>query len=230
MEQNNSLQVGNNGLSVIDDDAIKEFREKMQNFVHRLNKEPDPTEIDKTPDGKANSIPISFIEMTLDEYFFGLWDTNNFQYSVIANEVVGSIELTVLNPVTGTKIKRVGAAAIQIMVDKRPDGVSASEWANNPMNKKPNALDMGFPKLKAECVKNAAQSLGKLFGRDINRKKADQFNGLIKKEITPYEELKQIFEEKKNLLDEETYINGNRILDNKETASYNKLYKYLQAL
>lgn len=229
MEQNNTLQTVNNQLAA-SDDQIKEFREKMQNFINKLNLEPNPSEIDKTPDGKANSIPISFIEMTLDEYFFGLWDTENFKWAVIANEVVGSIDLTVLNPVTGTKIKRVGAAAIQIMVDKRPDNVSPSQWANDPMNKKPNALDMGFPKLKAECTKNAAQSLGKLFGRDINRKKADQFNGLIKKEITPYEQLKSLFEEKKNLLDEDTYINGNRILDNKETASYNKLYKYLQTL
>lgn len=229
MEQNNTLQTVNNQLAA-SDDQIKEFRERMQNFINKLNLEPNPAEIDKTPDGKANSIPISFIEMTLDEYFFGLWDTENFKYTTIANEVCGSIELTVLNPVTGTKIKRVGAAAIQIMVDKRPDGVNASQWANDPRNKKPNALDMGFPKLKSECVKNAAQSLGKLFGRDINRKKADQFNGLIKKEITPYEQLKYLFEEKKNLLDEDTYINGNRILDNKETASYNKLYKYLQTL
>lgn len=222
MEQNNSLQTGNTQVAV-NDEAIKEFREKMQNFVHRLNQEPNPDEMEKTPDQKANSIPISFIEMTLDEYFFGLWDTENFKWAVIANEVVGSIDLTVLNPVTGSKIKRAGAAAIQIMVDKGANAMDITK-------KKSNALDMGFPKLKAECVKNAAQSLGKLFGRDINRKKADQFNGLIKKEAMPYDDLKHLFEEKKNMLDEETYINGNRILDNKETASYNKLYKYLESL
>lgn len=41
---------------------------------------------------------------------------------------------------------------------------------------------MGFPKLKAECLKNAAQSLGKIFGRDLNRKQKDTFNPLLKKE------------------------------------------------
>jgi hypothetical protein len=36
-------------------------------------------------------------------------------------------------------------------------------------------LDLAFPKLKAECVKNAALSLGKLFGRDLNRKNKDEY-------------------------------------------------------
>ena len=43
---------------------------------------------------------------------------------------------------------------------------------------------MGFPKLKAECLKNAAQSLGKIFGRDLNRKQKDTFNPLLKKDET----------------------------------------------
>ena len=64
------------------------------------------------------------------------------------------------------------------MVDKAPEGISGAErnkWALNPENKKPNALDMAFPKLKAECLKNAAQSLGKIFGRDMNRKIVDEY-------------------------------------------------------
>lgn len=164
--------------------ALKEIqdqksRNKIQNFVNKLNSLPDPQSIDKTPDGKAATMVISYMEMTLDEYFFGLWSTENFKWSVIANEVVGSLDLICTHPVTGKDIRRVGAACIQIMVDKRPDNVNPSEWANNPANKKPNALDMGFPKLKAECLKNAAQSLGKLFGRDLNRKKQDIFQPLV---------------------------------------------------
>ncbi|MDE1971448.1 MAG: hypothetical protein KGI50_07785, partial [Patescibacteria group bacterium] len=68
-------------------------------------------------------------------------------------------------------------------VDKAPEnlkGEQRNEWALNPSHKKPNALDLGYPKLKAECVKNAAQSLGKIFGRDINRKKADTFKPAFK--------------------------------------------------
>lgn len=158
----------------------EDFRISLQNFLTRLNVAPAPESIDKTPDGKAGTILISHIEMLLDEYFFGLWETENFKWNVIANEIVGSIDLVFTHPVTQTKFRRTGAAAIQIMVDKRPDNVSASEWANDPRNKKPNALDMGFPKLKTECVKNAANSLGKLFGRDLNRKKQDEYRPLVR--------------------------------------------------
>ena len=47
--------------------------------------------------------------------------------------------------------------------------------ALNADNKKPNALDLAFPKLKTECIKNAALSLGKLFGRDLSRKNFDVY-------------------------------------------------------
>lgn len=156
---------------------------KMQDFLVRLNKEPDPKELELTPDGKAKTLPISFVEMTLDELFLGQWGTRNFTTKVITNEVVGEIELWVIHPITEQMITRVGAASIIIQVDKVPEDVKGRErnlWALDPSNKKPNALDLGYPKLKAECVKNAAQSLGKIFGRDLNRKKADVYNPAMK--------------------------------------------------
>jgi hypothetical protein len=160
----------------------EQLRIQLQEFVKRLNAEPDKKELDETPDGKAKTLPISYIEMTLDEIFLGQWSTENFKWSAIANEVQGSIDLVVINPITGGVIRRTGAASIVITVDslsdedkKRMSKQDRNLFALNPENKKPNALDLGFPKLKAECTKNAAQSLGKIFGRDINRKKSDVF-------------------------------------------------------
>lgn len=153
----------------------KDLRLQLQDFLAKLNREPETYEA--TPDGKAKSIPISFIEMALDEIFLGQWGTRNFTSKVVLNEVVGELELYVIHPITGRKITRVGSASIIIQVDKAPDnlaGQARNEWALNPSNKKSNALDLGYPKLKAECTKNAAQTLGKVFGRDLNRKKADQ--------------------------------------------------------
>lgn len=152
--------------------------DSLQKFQQRLNAEPTEESTESTPDKKAKTVVISHIEMTLDEMFFGQWSTESFKWSAIANEVQGSLELVVIHPVTGMEIRRTGAASIIIMVDKVPDGVTGVErnqWSLNPNNKKPNALDMAFPKLKAECLKNAAQSLGKVFGRDLNRKNKDQY-------------------------------------------------------
>lgn len=166
-------------------EQVNDFRKSCQTFIEKLNSSPTPESIDKTPDGKASTILISHIEMLLDEYFFGLWETENFKWAVISNEVVGSIDLCFYHPVTGVRMKRTGAAAIQIMVDRVPEDiknnqVAKNQWALNPDNKKSSALDMGFPKLKTECLKNAANSLGKMFGRDINRQKSDTFKPLLK--------------------------------------------------
>jgi len=159
----------------------------LQDFQAKLNKEPDPREFDKTPDGRADYLPISFVEMTLDELFLGLWSTENFKWSAITNEVQGSLELVVIHPITRTQIRRVGAASIIIMVDSLSDEqknkMSKQDrnlFALNPENKKPNALDLAFPKLKAECLSNAAKSFGKIFGRDINRKNKDVFKPPLK--------------------------------------------------
>ncbi len=159
----------------------------LQDFARRINADPDPREFELTPDGKANTLPISFVEMTLDEVFMGLWGTRDFRWSAITNEVQGTLELYYTHPVTGQEVTRIGAASIVITVDsisqEERDKMSKQArnlYALNPENKKPNALDLGFPKLKAECLKNAAQSIGKLFGRDINRKKKDSFKPILK--------------------------------------------------
>lgn len=166
---------------------LEKFRLLLQDFQAKLNKEPDPREFDKTPDGRADYLPISFVEMTLDELFFGLWSTENFKWSAITNEVQGSLELVVVHPITRTQIRRTGAASIIIMVDsiapEEKDKMSKQArnlFALDPANKKPNALDLAFPKLKAECLSNAAKSFGKIFGRDINRKNKDVFKPPLK--------------------------------------------------
>lgn len=156
------------------------YLEALQSFTARLNTEPPQDSLDRTPDGRAATVLISHIEMTLDELFLGQWSTTNFTWSAIANEVQGAITLEVVHPVTGEKLTRQGAASVVIMVDKLPDELkndphARNRWALSPENKKPNALDMSFPKLKAECLKNAAQSLGKIFGRDLNRSKSDVY-------------------------------------------------------
>jgi hypothetical protein len=151
---------------------------QLQKFTQRLNAEPDVMGVELTPDRKASTVVISHIETTLDELFFGQWKTEGFKWSAVANEIQGSLELVCIHPVTGFEIRRTGAASIVIMVDKAPENLAGQErnqWALNPSNKKPNALDMAFPKLKSECLKNAAQSLGKVFGRDLNRKNKDVY-------------------------------------------------------
>lgn len=161
---------------------------KLQKYTKLLNNPVEGDKLEEHPFVKGvYYLPISFIEMTLDELFFGQWDTRNFKWAVVANEVVGTIELTVVHPFSRREITRVGTAAIQIMVDAIPKGqkeiMSSQEtnaWALDLNNKKPGALEHGgIASLKADCFKNAALSLGKYFGRDINRKFTDNYNPIV---------------------------------------------------
>jgi hypothetical protein len=42
-----------------------------------------------------------------------------------------------------------------------------------------NTLVKDYPHLKAECIKNAAKSFGKWFGRDLNRNDVDHYEGVL---------------------------------------------------
>lgn len=163
----------NNQLS---DPQKKEMLQKVQKMIKLLNKKPEMVKKFGSGSTSFDYVPISYVENTLDEIFFGHWETYDFQYMQVLNEMTGSLILSVIHPISGEKIRRVGSASIQIMQDS---GSPLSDFTNT---KKKNALVMGFPRLKAECFKNAALSIGKVFGKDLRRDTVDHYNPLIPEE------------------------------------------------
>ena len=146
---------------------------RLQKFVALLNREPDPKEVRVNQHaGNTRYLPISYVEMGLDELFFGLWSTENFKWQAMANEVVGSIELVLTHPVTGQTIRKTGASAVMIRQQK---GARITDLDA----KYHNSLEMDFPHLKSDCIVNAAKGLGKYFGRDLNRQYQDVYRPII---------------------------------------------------
>lgn len=143
----------------------------MQHFTNLLNLQPKKADIATRQGHKY--IPIGILETRLDQFFFGEWDTINFSYQREFNEMIGAIELVCINPITNREMHRTGAASIQIMQDK---DTKLNEFNDH---KKLNALEAGFPKLKAECFTNACRGLGNIFGRNLNRVKFDDPSGII---------------------------------------------------
>jgi len=171
-------------LAIINID--KDILLNLQTFQHKyLHKEPDSKELKKNKYANDSVyLPISYMEMTLDEIFFGLWQTKNFKAEGIANEIVGSIELHYFHPVAKTWLCRVGAGAVQIQFEaeyEMVNGVKKKLKTNiTDISKKiTNTLTKDYPHLKAECFRNACLSLGKTFGRDLNRESDDQYNPVI---------------------------------------------------
>jgi hypothetical protein len=135
----------------------------------------------------AKYLPISFVENKLDEMFLGAWEVTGFHYQVVANEIVGSLQLRVFHPVLQIWLSRTGAAAVQIQMKSKENGGDGD--ITNVRNKITNTLEKDFPHLKAECIKNAARSLGKAFGRDLNRNEFDNYEPLT--EQLAFEETKK---------------------------------------
>jgi len=176
------------------------FWARLQRFMEIVNGEVEGDKLQEHPIVKdCKYLPISHMEMALDEVFFGQWNTTNFKWQVISNEIAASLELSVFHPLTKTWITRTGATAVQIMVDSIPEAEAKkmtrqekNAWAVDVNNKKPGALaNGGFAKLKAECFKNACISLGRYFGRDVNREhRAEDYLGTIKDPDERKEELR----------------------------------------
>lgn len=145
----------------------------IEKFQSKLNSQPDTNNIKINKyGGNSKYLPISFHEMTLDEMFFGHWHTENFQYQVVANELIGSIEVVFLHPVSGYWLRRTGAAAVPIQMNKGSKVLDVE-------NKIINTLVKDFPHLKSSCISNAARSIGKLFGRDLNREFNDTYQPIV---------------------------------------------------
>lgn len=81
----------------------------------------------------------------------------------IANSVEVTVRLHYWDPVYAewTFSDGVGAAPLQT-----EQGASATDWSKI----KSNAVQIGAPAAKSYAVKDAAEQIGKLFGKDLNRK------------------------------------------------------------
>lgn len=148
--------------------AIKD----REDFMKRLDEKPNRTE----KQNNVDSVPISFLEHELDEVYMGLWSTTNFRYQVIANEIVGTLDLSVFDPSAKMWLHRSGSAAVMI---RQKSGAELTDISS----KIKNGLQMDFPKLESMCLKAAAKKLGKRFGRDLNRKFEDEYDNIYTQEI-----------------------------------------------
>lgn len=107
-------------------------------------------------------LPIEKVEYLLTK-IFGLWYAEVVRYEQVFNAVTVHVRLHLVHPYTGEPWKVDGVGAEEVQTKK---GAAASDLANINTG----AVAMAFPAAKSEAIKNAAKSLGKYFGRDLNRK------------------------------------------------------------
>jgi hypothetical protein len=173
--------------------------------------------------GNSKYIPIGILE-TLLQRIFKQFKVEVLREGSLFNSVYVTIRLHYLHPVTGewSYHDGVGSAQVQTKAGSSPANL---QDINN------NAVMMALPMAKSYAIKDACDHFGKLFGRDLNRKETMGFG--IDKNLdsnTIYEEIVELFDWKKDLVPSKDYSNIERVIENKEKTSYNKILKILKSL
>lgn len=156
----------------------------IEQFQMFLNKAPVKSEI-KTNQYAGNSqyIPIAVIEQRLDEIYAGLWSVDTCEIQVIANSVVCTLTLKVVHPIAKMILRRAGVGAIPIQLNKGESEMSFSTI-------KSDAIRKNAPAAKSQALRNAAQSLGAIFGRNLNREDIADYQP-ISEQVEQFEPLQE---------------------------------------
>lgn len=146
---------------------------KHSQLATLLNHDPDPRWIKKHPVHKTDYIPIERIEWLLSN-IFTKWRVEVLNVSQMLNSAVVTIRLHYLDPITSTWEWQDGLGAHNFQLD-------AKSKVTQFENLKPNAVKLAVPIAETEAIKDAADKLGKLFGKDLNRKTSTNYSGISDK-------------------------------------------------
>jgi hypothetical protein len=129
--------------------------------AHPFVKKKDPNTGELVP---LQYLPIERVEYLLTSIFIN-WSVEIRNIQTIANSVVMTVRVHYRNPVTDEMEWQDGVGASPIQTD-------AKESATDFSKIKAGAVMMAAPAAKSFAVKDAAEQLGRFFGKDLNR--ADQ--------------------------------------------------------
>lgn len=163
--------------------------EKMGELKSVLNQNPNKAWVKNHPFASGVVyLPIDKVETMLD-MIFQQWRVEILSINQLAQSICCTVRLHYLNPVTKEWSYHDGVGAVPLKTDK---GFSAADLSHI----KSDAVATGAPAAKSFAIKDAAEHLGKLFGRDLNRKDAVAYMNLYAPEETNW---KKELEEAKSL-------------------------------
>lgn len=179
MENKNKLPT----LAELHKDPAKAFETDKLNLL--LNQPPHEDWIKKHPLAKvkndqgkevaARYMPIDKIEFLLTR-IFGQWKVEILREGVMFQSVYVTIRLHYFHPLNLEWSFQDGIGAAPVQTDS---GFSAADLSHI----KSHAVQIGLPAATSYAIKDAAEHLGTLFGRDLNRKDLIQFAGAYKEPV-----------------------------------------------
>ena len=140
----------------------------MDKFLTVVNQEPIAEwVIDHPLASGVKYLPIDKVEAMLTE-LFQQWHVEILREGQMLNAVYTTVRLHYLHPITQEWTFQDGIGAAPIKVKK-------GENASNLSAILSNAITTGLPAAKSYAIKDAADHIGKAFGRDLNRKDTIDF-------------------------------------------------------
>jgi len=135
-------------------------------------------------------LPIERIEYLLTKIFFR-WRTEIKTTQLIGNSVVLTIRLHYFNPITNEWDWQDGVGASPLQTDKDSGAIEFNKL-------KSGAVMMAAPAAKSYAVKDAAEQIGAIFGKNLNRADKANYDNLAESVIFKQEKnYNKIFEEEK---------------------------------
>lgn len=146
-------------------DLIKmDIEKSKENDLQVLLNQNPPDVWVKTNDQANNSkyIPIDKVEYLLTRLFVKWW-VEVLDFKVLANSCAVHIRLFFVNPITGQTEHQDGLGASPIQTNK---GANATDFTQI----KNAAIQMSLPSAETYAIKDAAEKIGRIFGKDLNRR------------------------------------------------------------
>jgi hypothetical protein len=129
-------------------------------------KEHPIAKVEITENGQKKKVPVKYIPIERTEWLltniYVQWRIELLREGLIANSVYVAVRLHYRNPITGEWEYQDGLGAQPLQTDS---GAGATDW----QKVKANAVQIALPAAESYAVKDAAEKLGKLFGKDLNR-------------------------------------------------------------
>lgn len=175
--ENKLEQWSNSGVPLKLEDLYENIEQQayVSHLETLLNTPPKDSWIKEHPFAKGIMyLPIEKQEFLMS-YFFGSWKTEVRDTKILANAITVTVRVHYLYNFKGSKPEwrftdGVGAVAIQVK-----KGSNATDFTQ--INS--NAIQIGLPAAKSYAFKDAVESLGKIFGKDLNRKNGIGYGALL---------------------------------------------------
>lgn len=143
-----------------------------------LNQDPPAHWVQVNPHaGNTRYLPIDKIEYMLTRIFTA-WRVEVLGYSLLANSCTAHVRLYYRCPITGAELWQDGLGAAPIQVNA---GASATDTGAM----KAHGVQMALPAAETFAIKDAAEKIGRLFGRDLKRRDLRNYAELLGRYAPP---------------------------------------------